>query len=243
MYIEGRKPDTALKGIIFNIIPTLILGMGFTQYFRFKSDDKVTSEKVLLKIPILEFYILMIVVALSLFTSGGIVSIFEGRYQTGTTMLMIGLPVSILLLVAINSNRIWFKDHLIPEIVKKQIEAERADIGAFEYTDNGFIHRGKHKTIAIEWNTVEQVIAYKTDNYTYDTIHLLLSTANGDELSIHEEIAGWFIFKTKLNENLTGVDKLWELKVMSPPFATSVTLVYKKGKDLMGKDGENKTNY
>lgn len=243
MYLKGEKPDTALNGILFNVIPTLIAGIGFTPFFKFKSDHKGTSENALLKIPILEFYILMIVVALSFFTFGGLVSMFDGDYQTGATMLMVGLPVSILLLAAINSKRIWFKDHLIPEIVKKEIDAERADVGAFEYTDKGFRYRGKHKTIVIEWSTVEQVIAYKTDNYTYDTIHLLVSTGNGDEFNMHEEMAGWFIFKTKLNESLTGADKFWELKAMTPPFARSVTLVYEKGKDLMAEHWKNKISH
>ena len=72
------------------------------------------------------------------------------------------------------------------------------------------------------------IIAYKTDNYTYDTIHLRLKMENGQELDINEDIPGWFIFKETLTSKLPGIDKFWEIKTMAPPFAESATIVYEK---------------
>ena len=230
MYIKGEKTEAAIKAILFYILPAIIAAIGFTPFFKFKSDDKGTSQNVLLKIPIPEFFILMTAAIFSFFTIGGIFSIFEGAYNTAEEMLLIGLPISTLLLLAINSKRVWFKDQLIPGIAKKILEAKRADKGAFEYNGNGFIYNNKNKFIACDWCDVGAVVAYKTDNYTYDTIHLILKTDSGEELDIHEDIAGWYIFKNKLAENLIGIDELWELKTMSPPFAESITLVYEKTK-------------
>ncbi|MES2132238.1 MAG: hypothetical protein V4506_07790 [Bacteroidota bacterium] len=241
MYLKGERTEAAMKGILFYVLPAIISLIGFAPFFKFKSDDKGVSEDALLKIPILEFYVLITAGIFSLITFGGLSSIFEGDYKTGGKMLIIGLPASMLILFAINSKRIWFKDQLIPEIVKKELEEKRVDIGMFNYTDKGFVYNGKNKTIAWNWANVSGVIAYKTDNYYYDTIHLILKTDNGEEFYIHEDIAGWFIFKGKLSDNLIGMDKYWELKAMSPPFETSVTLVYEKGKDLMAEWGKEKT--
>jgi hypothetical protein len=230
MYIKGEKTAAVIKAILFFIVPAIIAAIGFTPFFKFKSDDKGSSENALLKIPILELYILMIAVVFSFFTIGGIFSICEGSYNTGKDMLIIGLPISTLLLVAINSKRIWFKDQLIPGIVKKQLEVKRADEGAFKYNGNGFIYSGKNKFIACDWCDVCAVMAYKTDNYTYDTIHLILRTDSGEEFDINEDTAGWYIFKNKLADNLIGIDKMWEFKAMLPPFAENMTLIYAKTK-------------
>lgn len=233
IYLTGEKEEVAIKGMLFFVLPTILFAIAFLPFFKFKSDDKVTEDKALLKIPILEHNILDAAGTFSFLTLGGLASIFEGGNETGIVMLVIGLPMSITLLSAVNSRRIWFKDQLIPGIVKKELEAKRADSGVFKYTDKGFVYSGKNKTVACDWAKVYGVTAYKTDNYAYDTIHLIIKTDNGEEFDIHEDTAGWFIFKDKLSDNLIGMNKFWELKAMSPTFEESVTIVYEKGKDLM----------
>ena len=239
-YFFGKRKEALSWGILFWAFLTAVAAIGFLPFFKFKSDDKRASNKALLKIPILEMYLLMPTIIFAFFVFGGLNLIFDGAYQQGFNMLKFGLPGLFLILLAVNSHRIWFKDELIPDIVAKETEFRRADVGRFSYTDTGFAHADRYKSATYDWAEVNLIMAYKSDSFAYDTIHLVLGADNKTEFHIHEGTPGWFIFKDKLSSNLPGIDLLWEMKVMFPPFEESVTLVYERGKDLMADWGNRK---
>lgn len=81
------------------------------------------------------------------------------------------------------------------------------------------------------WNEIDGIVAYKTDNFAYDTIHLIIRRGT-EELNFNEETDGWFVFKERMGSSLKGINSKWELEVMFPPFEESATWVYKKGENL-----------
>lgn len=104
----------------------------------------------------------------------------------------------------------------------------KAAFNFFQYSDNGFSYEETYTA----WADIESIIAYKTDEFTTDTIHLVLKKADETELHFSEYVEDWFHFTEKLKENLPGIDKEWFRKVVTPAFETRETPVYKKGEIL-----------
>ena len=239
-YLKGIKAAASLNGILFYAVPTIACLLFFTPVFRFKSDDKETKTAPWLKIPVAELYVLVALGISSLITFGGLASFFDGAYKEGMQMIVPGLPVTIALLLALNSRKIWFREQLMTGIMKKELDAKRADIGVFSYTDSAFSYVTEKVNFDSDWNAITGIVAYKTDNFAYDTIHLVVKKQDGAELNINEDTPGWYIFKETMPDHLQGMDVLWELKVMKEAFALSPILVYEKGNDLMQDWGKGK---
>jgi hypothetical protein len=110
---------------------------------------------------------------------------------------------------------------------KRSFEEKYNDIGVFQYDADGFTitYEGKSKTI--KWNDITELNAYKIDQMTIDRIDMAI--VFGDrQITISEDLPGWyqFIFKTK--SRFPSIPKDWELKIMHPAFAENFTNIYKR---------------
>jgi hypothetical protein len=85
-------------------------------------------------------------------------------------------------------------------------------------------------TASLEWGKVNSVLAYKRDLYTVDLICLGFGTPEG-AIEVHEEMEGWSHLVEQLPSLLPGTPPLsdWWERVAKPPFASSVTTLYKRG--------------
>jgi hypothetical protein len=82
---------------------------------------------------------------------------------------------------------------------------------------------------SLEWGEVDAVLAYKRDLYALDLICLGFVTSNGT-IEVNEEMEGWSLLVEQLPSLLPGIPPLmgWWERVAKPPFAPSVTTLYKR---------------
>lgn len=80
---------------------------------------------------------------------------------------------------------------------------------------------------AIPFAEVRQVVAFKRDCYTVDSIRMLL-VAGAETVEISEEMSGWEEWIAALPERLPGALRFeeWFFEVAFPAFETRATLLY-----------------
>jgi hypothetical protein len=101
------------------------------------------------------------------------------------------------------------------------------DIGDFEYTDVGFSFINKEKKIVSwHWADIESIFAYKNDLFTVDQLCLDIFNKSDGYVTLTEDVPGWAYFIEKLKAIFPGIDKEFDWKIVLPPFATNLTLVY-----------------
>lgn len=230
-YITGAKAELSLRGVMLYAIPALACFIVYLPVFSFKLGEKEDKEKVLLTLPVSELTVIIIIGITSVFCFTGITYLVEG-HPAARTLLVWSLPLLVLLLYAYNNDRVWFKDQLLSEESKQELERKKTTPGYFVYTEGGFSFDDTERQFNTRWNEIESIIAFKSNNYTCDTVHLAVRKENGDELVFSEDTPGWFVFTDKIFECLPGSDAIWMLKVITPDFEESITSVYIKGKDL-----------
>jgi hypothetical protein len=81
----------------------------------------------------------------------------------------------------------------------------------------------------LKWHNVTAVLAYKRDIYAFDLICLGFGTANGS-IEVNEEMLGWSQLLEELALRLPGTPPAsdWWKRVAQPPFAPSVTALFKR---------------
>jgi hypothetical protein len=118
-------------------------------------------------------------------------------------------------------------------IQAKARELILADFGEFTYSDNGFVFTDKGVTYSFLWLEIQTIFAYKRDLYTEDELNLDVILVNNFRLHLTENIPGWYQFIDRIKLVFPTIDKDFDVKLMFPPFATNLTLVYdSKGRKL-----------
>ncbi len=80
----------------------------------------------------------------------------------------------------------------------------------------------------VSWAEVAEVRAYKRDLLSTDLICLLVFTAAGPVLEVHEEMEGWEELLLALPRHLPGCLAREQVlaRMLQPPMATNETVVY-----------------
>ena len=91
---------------------------------------------------------------------------------------------------------------------------------------------------AVDWTEVEFVYTYKVDCYTIDMIWLVFGVAGRHEIHIREETEGFESLMSAVNKAFPNMDQEWYLKVMQPPFAENLTLLYRRSEaeQIVGRE-------
>lgn len=89
--------------------------------------------------------------------------------------------------------------------------------------------KGSAQTSSLRWDAVHTVIAYKRDIYSYDLICLALGN-DKESIEVNEEMQGWSELVERLPAFLPGTRPLsgWWERVAQPPFAPSVTTLFRR---------------
>ena len=109
----------------------------------------------------------------------------------------------------------------------KSFEEQQVDLGAFQYTDDGFIYtRGKFIK-ELKWSDITELNVYKKDLMTVDEIRMEI--VYGEKcFEISEEVPGWYQFISRTKEIFPTIPPTWDFEIIQPPFATNYSTIYKK---------------
>ena len=230
-FTHPRNTERALILIQWYAIPSLLSAVQYLPIFKFKKMNRVSKDAAFLKIPFLELYVWIFAGVMLFFLFGGALSIISSTARPLYVMFGIGLSFSVISIVILNTNKILFQGDYRTD--KDIIEYQRIQTtdGCFTYNDGGFSFKNKKRTFQAKWKQIDGIIAFKTDSYTYDTIHLNIKSED-KELNIGENTEGWFVFKNKMKAFLHPINTKWEFEVMFPPFEESPTWVFKKGEKV-----------
>jgi len=107
--------------------------------------------------------------------------------------------------------------------------AEFLDQGLRIQLDSWLNYRnGYRETIEFEWAEICQVTAYKTDEFSLDTIWLEFQARNGDAAALPENAPQWKQVASVLPAHFAGCPEFraWYPGVVQPPFASNLTVLY-----------------
>lgn len=110
---------------------------------------------------------------------------------------------------------------------KKSFDEIYADLGLFEYSEDGFKITNQDFSKDIKWTEIDRINAYKKDLYAYDLIVMEI-VCGENALTINEETPGWFQLVLKLKEVFDSIPKDWDMNIAQPAFATNFTTIYSK---------------
>jgi hypothetical protein len=111
----------------------------------------------------------------------------------------------------------------------KSIEEQFDDLGAFKYTDNGFVVTFDGFSKTLNWADITEINVYKKDLITIDEIRMQI--VYGDkQIEISEELPGWFQFTIKTKDIFQTIPKEWDIEIINPAFATNFRTIYSKAK-------------
>ncbi|MDN3581223.1 hypothetical protein [Mucilaginibacter flavus] len=120
---------------------------------------------------------------------------------------------------------------LVEKIFNGSVSKEPSS--AFVWDDFGFLLTNKSKIINIRWADIETIFGYKADCFTFDEICVDIFTAETSLLRLTESTPGWDQFNSKLNENIPGISAYWTSNIITPAFATNMTLLFdRKGRTM-----------
>jgi hypothetical protein len=77
------------------------------------------------------------------------------------------------------------------------------------------------------WNDVTEIIGYKIDLFTYDSVRIRLTLDKQISVEIDEDQSGFDDFAVELEKRFPSI-KDWRLKIIQPPFARNETLLYSR---------------
>ena len=94
-------------------------------------------------------------------------------------------------------------------------------------TDGGFVVTSNEGEIRFVWPEVLEVVAFKRDLLTSDSIRLAFRRGPGNRyLEIGEEMEGFSTLVAAMHQNLSGIPEDWLQLVTQPPFATNVRRIF-----------------
>jgi hypothetical protein len=84
------------------------------------------------------------------------------------------------------------------------------------------------RTTRIKWSEITRIVAWKEDNFTWDSLWLTFYLQDGAEYSVSEEAIGWTNLLDLLPVMVQGFPKQedWWLGVVQPAFAPNATQLY-----------------
>jgi hypothetical protein len=111
--------------------------------------------------------------------------------------------------------------------VSPGFNAKFNDPGIFTYHDDGFEIALKEGSVKLNWDDIDELVAYKADMYTFDEIRMDI-VYGGMAITITEETPGWHQFVLKTKKVFPSILQDWDSKIIYPPFATNLTELSKK---------------
>lgn len=99
--------------------------------------------------------------------------------------------------------------------------------GIFEYLEDGFIIDLKNGKRKICWKDIESLEGYKRDLMTIDQICLDI-VLKETIITISEDTEGFGPFIEELKKQFPSIDKDWDWKITQTPFATNLTVLFKR---------------
>ena len=106
-------------------------------------------------------------------------------------------------------------------------ERRQAEIGAFDYDEEGFYFPFEGGGGLVRWAEVDRIVAYKLDVFASDEICVELHV---DDRAIRfaESTPGWYQFLERLRKVFPGVPEGWDWDVARPSFAFNYTFLYER---------------
>ena len=98
--------------------------------------------------------------------------------------------------------------------------------GIFQYFEDGFTVKLKTNRTVL-WKEIEKIQGYKLDLFTTDEICLDIFLPE-TIITISESAEGFMEFLEMLQNEFPSFDKSWYEKIIQPPFATNLTILYEK---------------
>jgi hypothetical protein len=87
---------------------------------------------------------------------------------------------------------------------------------------------GWRETVEFDWTEISRVVAYKTDEFAWDTMWLGFESEDGDSIAFPDDAPEWQQVAAELSEHLPGCRGLssWYEQVMKPAFEMNYTVLY-----------------
>jgi hypothetical protein len=112
----------------------------------------------------------------------------------------------------------------------KSFEELQADLGAFKYSDDGFIFERGDFRQEIKWSEITKLNVYKVDLMTFDEVRMEI--VSGDSyFEISEEIPGWYQFVKRTKSIFPSISQNWDAEIIHPAFATNYKTIYSAATD------------
>jgi hypothetical protein len=87
---------------------------------------------------------------------------------------------------------------------------------------------GDGEVIDVRWSGVVQVVAFKLDEFTVDTVVLDIEAEGLGWVRVTDDDEGFWALATAIGSELPGVVDGWIAGVLQPPFAANHTVVYER---------------
>ncbi len=148
--------------------------------------------------------------------------------------LFLGLGSIVILWKFVNPKNKFVspKSEIAKKIRQEELKANFNTDGIFVYRENGFELLIDKKLTKINWDEILQLIGYKIDALTTDEICLYVLCKNGKSFEISESSKGWFEFNKRLKDNISSLNKNWEIEIAHPPFERNQTELYNAKKNV-----------
>jgi len=89
------------------------------------------------------------------------------------------------------------------------------------------VWKEEHFLSRIMWSEIKEIIAYKTDLFTFDNVCFGFRTSDCDDyFTVDEEVVDFYDLEKELTSKLDGFDRLWRDKVILPAFALNRCTIY-----------------
>mgnify|MGYP006908212116 CR=1 FL=1 len=110
----------------------------------------------------------------------------------------------------------------------KSFDEQKADLGAFQYTDDGFTYTRGDFTRTLKWSDITQLNVYKIDLMTIDEVRMEI--VYGEKfIEISEEIPGWSQFVLRTKKIFPSIPRQWDSEIIQQPFETNYRTIYSAG--------------
>ncbi len=107
----------------------------------------------------------------------------------------------------------------------KNFEGQKADLGAFQYTKEGFTYTRGDFTKTLKWSEITELNVYKKDLMTIDEVRMKI--VYGEKyIEISEEVPGWYQFVSRTKEIFPTIPKQWDIEIIQRPFETNNKTIY-----------------
>ncbi len=117
-----------------------------------------------------------------------------------------------------SSTKTWEKwsAEILPHGLKVELDSARS------------WRSGWRQTVEFEWSEISKVVAYKTDEFSSDTVWLEFESEQGDSVALPEDAPEWNQVANDLPQHLPGCPDLssWRPRVLNPAFETNRTVLY-----------------